>query len=394
MRKYFRKLLSINIVALFFYSSCTQFSGIQSPSITGKIVGAAGQKIILEELTVKELLVLDSVVADANDEFSFLANPRETTFYRLRFKDGNVMTVVVNPDELLNITASADSFPPDYQVKGNTDSEILQEYFSQTHQRQLNFDGLREDFFNSTHLSDFPLIKDQIDKELEQLISDQRNFTIQTIQNNPGSFSSLLLLNQRFANQLLIDPAVNLRLFEIIDSALIKKYPQNSHVLEHHRRVTEFRQKLEEQRLIDEKLSLGQPIPDITLQDISGKARKISELRGEPALIYFWVSWSPPCRAANHQLKELYATFHPKGFEIFAISLDHQQRFWADAIKVDELPWINVSDLRGTNSPVARLFNLPENLPFYFLMDAEGIIIARTEKFGEIRDAVREYFDR
>jgi len=40
-------------------------------------------------------------------------------------------------------------------------------------------------------------------------------------------------------------------------------------------------------------------------------------------------------------------------------------------------------------SPVVNVFNLPQVLPFYFLVDDDGIIAARTEKFGEIRDAVR-----
>jgi len=392
MRKNFIKILFINIVALIFTTSCTQLSNNQLPAIQGKIIGAQGKKIILEELTVNDLILIDSAIISTADEFSFSAHPEETTFNRLRFEDGNFITIVLSHGEQIEITAKADEFPPDYGVSGNDDSQILQNYFTETHQRQLSFDHLREEFFNSTHLDDFYLIRERIDRELEQLISDQRNFTIQIIEENPGSFASLLLLNQRFTNQVMVDPVANFRLFELTDSALMKKYPQNSHVLEHHRRVSEMRNQIDQKRSLEEKFSPGQPFPDISLNDPTGKTFRISELRGKTVLVYFWVSWSPPCRAANHQLKELYTAWHPKGFEIFAISLDHQQRFWAEAIKVDELPWINVSDLRGMSSPVIELFNLSQELPFYFLVDEEGKIAAKSNKFTEINKAVAEHF--
>jgi peroxiredoxin len=95
------------------------------------------------------------------------------------------------------------------------------------------------------------------------------------------------------------------------------------------------------------------------MQDIiSGKTFRLSDLRGQPVLVQFRVSWQPPCRANNHQLKELFSTFYPKDLEIFAISFDHQQRFRADTVKVDERPRINNTVVRGITPPVAKIFNL------------------------------------
>lgn len=394
MKIKFSKILSFIILAQFILFSCSSLPDKQTSSITGKMVGSAGKKITLEKLSVDDLLVIDSTMVNNKDEFSFSVNPEETTFCLLRFEDGNFITLVLNPHDHLEINAVADSFPPHYRVAGNEDSRILQHYYTETFQRQMTFDQLREEFFSSTQLAGFYQIKERIDQELKKLISDQRNFTIQTIEKNPGSLASLLLLNQRFANLMMIDREKDFQWFELLDSTLLTKYPQNTHVLEHHRRVADFRKQLAEQEMIAERLSPGRQIPDIALNDVSGKTRKISDFRGKPVVLYFWVSWSPPCRAANHQLKELYTAWHPKGFEIFAISLDHQQRFWADAIKVDELPWINVSDLKGMSSPVVDLFNLPQELPFYFLVDEEGKIEAKSNKFSEISKAVAGRFER
>lgn len=381
------------LLSVLIFAGCAGFEGRDKPTISGKLPGAAGQKIVLEELTTVELLSIDSTNVDAENSFSFSAQPHETGFYLVRLENGSFFTLVLNPDEKLEITIGRGSSLLDYDISGNDDNKILQRYFLETNRRQKAFDTLRDEFFNSTHLDDFYQLKERIDRELEQLISEQRIFTINTIENNPGSIAGLLLLNQRFANQKIVDIDTDFHLFELLDSTLMQIYPENSHVLEHHRRVAEFRNQLEEQRQLEEKLSPGRPIPDIALNDLSGKTHRLSDFRGQPVLVYFWVSWSPPCRAANHQLKELYMKYHPKGFEIFAISFDHQQRFWADVIKVDELPWINVSDLRGMSSPVTNVFNLKQELPFYFLIDENGKIILRTDKFSEVRKAVTELIE-
>ncbi|MBE0640063.1 MAG: AhpC/TSA family protein [Bacteroidales bacterium] len=374
----FLLLLAIIVV------SCLTQTRKDEIAIRGKIDGAVGKMVVLEELTATALIKMDSTLVSAESDFAFAAHPVETTFYLLRFEDEHFITVVLSPGEKLEITAEAGSFPENYEVTGNEDSKVLQQYFTETYRRQRAIDRLREEFFSSTHRDDFQKIKERIDRELAQVISDQRNFTISLIGSNPGSIAGLLLINQRFANQKMADAERDFDLYELLDSTLMKQYPSNGHVLEHHRRVADFRHRLEEERQIEEKLSPGQPIPDITLKDPSEKAMKLSDLRGKMVLLYFWVSWSPPCRAANHQLKELYAQNQPNNFEIFAISLDHEQRYWADAIKVDELPWINVSDLRGMTSPVAKVFNLPQELPLYYLIDEEGVILLKTTKFGEV----------
>jgi peroxiredoxin len=386
-----RKLLKI-LLSVLILAGCNGFKGNDEMTISGKISGVSGQQIILEELSTVELFSIDSAIVDAENRFNFSVHPRETGFYLLRFDDDSFISLVLNPDEKLEITINDSSGLLKYDVTGNDENKLLKRYFTETNRRQQRFDFLREEFFESAHHDNFHQIKERIDRELEQLISDQRSLTIKIIEENPGSIASLLLLNQRFANQRIVDIETDFNLFELTDSALLPKYPANSHVLEHHRRVAEFRNQFEEQRRIEEKLSPGQPIPDIALNDVSGKTHRLSDFRGKPVLVYFWVSWSPPCRAANHQIKEIYSQYQSRGLEIFAISLDHQQRFWADAIKVDELPWINVSDLRGMTSPVAKVFNLPQVLPFYFLLNDEGLIIAKGEKFGEIRADVGKLF--
>lgn len=372
-------------------ASCSGKNEYSKNSISGIIAGSTGQKITLEKITPQHIKTIGDVVVNAGGNFGFDVQPEEPGFYLLRFETGGAITLVMHPKDKIKIVSDTASVPHFYEISGNKDSRILQHYFSETYYRQQKFDSLREVFFESRHLDDFHLIKAGIDVELEKLIDEQRQFTLNTVNENAESMASLLLLNQHFAGRLVAGIENDFQLFAKVDSTLILKYPENSHVLAHHRRVQDYREVLAKQQSSDARLAAGQPVPDISMHDPEDNPVSLADLRGQPVILYFWVSWSPPCRAANHQLKELYRQYQPDGLEIYAVALDHQKRFWADAIKVDELPWINVSDLKGTASPVVRIFNLPRELPFYFLIDEQGRIVKKGSSFKVISNTLNDW---
>jgi hypothetical protein len=66
-------------------------------------------------------------------------------------------------------------------------------------------------------------------------------------------------------------------------------------------------------------------------------------------------------------LLPLYNQYHPKGLEIYAVSLDTDKGVWASAVKSQNLPWINVCDGRGAASPAAVVYNI-SSLPVAHLI--------------------------
>ena len=88
-------------------------------------------------------------------------------------------------------------------------------------------------------------------------------------------------------------------------------------------------------------------------------------------LIDFWASWCAPCRAANPKMVKLYKKYKDKNFTILGVSLDRDKDSWSKAIKLDNLMWTQVSDLKYWSSPVAKLYNV-EAIPYSVMIDKDG----------------------
>jgi len=130
-------------------------------------------------------------------------------------------------------------------------------------------------------------------------------------------------------------------------------------------------------------VDLGERAPELVFESPSGEKIALSSLRGKIVLIDFWASWCPPCRAENPAIVKIYQEFKDKtfqdgdGFTIYSVSLDKSKENWVSAIEKDGLVWeSHVSDLKWWESVPAAIYGL-DGIPSNFLIDGDGIIIAR-----------------
>ena len=138
-----------------------------------------------------------------------------------------------------------------------------------------------------------------------------------------------------------------------------------------------------------ESTAIGQIAPNFTITTPEGESISLYDIKGKVKLIDFWASWCGPCRGENPHVVEIYKEYHPKGLEIFGVSLDNNKEAWVKAIADDGLVWKHGSDLTGWQSAPAQLYSV-SGIPHTVLLDENNKIIAKNLRGDELKQKIAE----
>ncbi len=150
-----------------------------------------------------------------------------------------------------------------------------------------------------------------------------------------------------------------------------------------------YGRKIERYIELNKEPKIGEQYVDFEMSNQNGSFKKLSEVNGKVVLLEFWASWCGPCRKENPNLIKTYKEFNPKGFEIFAVSLDNNKNSWISAIEEDSLNWEHVSDLKGNENEASLIYGV-NGIPDNFLIAENGVIIGRNLRGEELNKKLKE----
>ena len=135
----------------------------------------------------------------------------------------------------------------------------------------------------------------------------------------------------------------------------------------------------------ERNVAIGNRFIDFTLQDPQGNNVSLSDFagKGNYTLVSFWATWCAPCIAILPHIREVYARYKDRGFEIVGVSLDNSHNAWVAGIETHGITWTQMSDMKGRQSPMWELYAI-SGIPHSVLLDREGKIIARNLRGADL----------
>ncbi|WP_316798358.1 TlpA disulfide reductase family protein [Pedobacter frigidisoli] len=215
-----------------------------------------------------------------------------------------------------------------------------------------------------------------VDQRFRKNIQDRNEKQFLFAKNHPNSYFALVALSEAAGSK--VDVARVTPLFNALPKAL---------------RETDTGKELAQRIEANTTTALGKQAPLFTQNNAVGKPVSLADYKGKVVLVEFWASWCSPCRAENPNLVKQYQTYKDKGFEIISVSLDNVKERWLEAIEKDGLAWTHVSDLKGWNNEVGRLYGV-RAVPASFLLDAQGKIIGNGLRGEPLNKKLAEIFNQ
>ncbi len=371
-----KKFLLIPALLINFFlltlSGCS-LAGSDTTVVKGFFPEFKNRKISLSEIDILKTIPIDTIELTEKGYFKFRFERDSAGFYLLKIDNKNYVTLVLDKESSLALVANGKSISDDYIVDGSVDSRLLRDFEMGMNKNKNKVDSLST-LLNKAYKSGNPDRRKNLESEYEQVFLDQKQHTAEFIEKHCNSLASLLVINRRFGQRKILSEEDDYPYFFRLDSCLSTSYPGNKHVVNFHARIKRLAQQQKQADYAEKRVAIGKKAPDLELLKPDGDKITLSSLEGRYVLVYFWASWDESSRKMNSTVVSLYDQYKDKNLEVFAIALESYTDMWNAAIESDKLNWINASDLLGIYSSAKRLYNVPDQLPYFFLLDKELVI--------------------
>ncbi|MFA5849726.1 MAG: TlpA disulfide reductase family protein [Bacteroidales bacterium] len=364
-----KKFFLTSLVAMTAFACSTD-----KATIKGIIEGTSKGDLVLKVLDINNQRVIDTIeIEDGKFDYGLKLKDKSPNFYYLYYNERNVASLIILPGD--NIKLIADTLGTKILTEGSEETKLLTQIDGEAKKLRVRFDSLANVLDSAITQKD-EAKRTSLNYELGSLYVKQKQNSIKHLYTNPNSITNIILLYQKFPNNLPIFADVrDVLLFKRVCDSLDKRYPGSTYVARLKEEVS-YREKSDmfNAKILDASET---GFPDIKLPDVKSRIRSLSELSGKVIILSFWSVADANQRMLNQDFLQLYDKYSNKGLEIFQVSVDTDKTAWARAVDEQMLPWVSVCDGMGSGSAAVTTYNVTK-VPSLFVIDKSGTIVAKN----------------
>ncbi len=361
--------------------------------VSGTISDAENQTLTFTRVDLEGDIILDSLKLSKSGNFKFKHKSLGTpTFFKLGLSANKYITIIGDSAEHIVIKSNSETFSSGYIVENSKPSLEIKNQNIRLSQLQYKVDSLIN-YYNNLPVSEKHLQIENINKNLLNNINLYKKVTGEFILENPRSFVSYYTLFLTFSDGTQVMDVMNKEdqvYFSALATSLNLFYPESQRVKQLYNIVLSAKAEERRLKIIDIiNNAEGSDMPDLKIEDKNGDIQSLKSLKGKVVLLSFWASWDEASVKENTNLKNIYKKYNPKGFEVYQIGLERSKVLWENAILSTQIPWISVTELKYTDSPAARMYNI-QQIPSNYLISREGEIIGKNLFGRRLEEKLKE----